>query len=310
MMVKRYAMTEDFKTREKYGFQPVSLGDVSYEFFSIFWIVGRPALCDRLGIDMTADDDPLFLNFQGKREKWISHYVIQFFKHTIGLKINTTTIRALVEMEAKRLCREGLLTEHDRESIANVSGHSYISTVRDYYLLEDRDADRRRSAILFERLRQSRFGASVTTALSTQSGVSPVIQSEAPILSMERLEHEEHNHLLLPTEVEASVNIVPTNVFEGTAIRWGANHPHVTVVGARSIPWSEAEKDYIGMIVEEEKAARDGVIPQNICAIIRRRAHEDVNAHAIFHGHHTLDSARIRSGYEAYTRREDKRMKM
>ena len=96
--------------------------------------------------------------------------------------------------------------------------------------------------------------------------------------------------------------------FEGAQIKWGSNHPHGDSNGYR-IPWSDAEKDYIGEVVEEMRRLR-GVIPVNICQIIKDRIFNDRQAHAIFHAHHSLDSARIRAGYEAYIKREEKRRQL
>jgi hypothetical protein len=279
----RRALTSNFKTGCKYGYQPISLNHVSYEYFCIYWLIARPAVCERLEIDMTAANDPLFLNFNGKREKLIGHHIIQFFKQKIGLSVNTTTIRALVEMEAKRLNRKGLLSEHEQEAIANVSGHSRSSTVRDYYLYQDREADSRDAAVLFQRLHEERNGGSPGALTQNSTSVSPA-----------RLQ----GHVSTPT-VEASANTTSTNVFEGSAIKWGANHPCGHLTGY-AIKWTDEERAYIGMVVQEEKARNDGTIPREICAIIKKRVHEDVDAHAIFHAHHTLDVTRIRNGYYGY----------
>jgi hypothetical protein len=271
-------LTSKFKTGHKYGYQPVSLDPISYEYFSIYWTIARPTICERLEIDMTADNDPLFLNFNGTKEKSIGNHITQFFKQKIGLYINTTTIRALVEIEAKRLNRLGLLSEQEQEAIANVSGHSLCSTVKDYYLYEDRVTDSRDATALFQRLKQERSGGSQGSLT-----VSPATQQ---------------NHLSIPI-VEASANTMSKNLFEGEEIKWGADHPHGDTTGSK-IQWSPAEKAYIGRVVEEERARNGGIVPREMSAIIKRKVHEDEDAHAIFHKHHTLDVTRIRNGVHAY----------
>jgi len=224
-------LTSHFKTGHKYGYQPVSLDDVSYEYFCIYWTIARPSVCKRLGINLSADNDPLFLTFNGKKEMLIGHYITQFFKQKIGLCITTTTIRALVEIEAKRLSRRGLLSAHEQEAVANVSGHSLTSTVRDYYLHEDRETDSRDAAVLFQRLQEERHGASPPSSL---------MQNDTP-LSPARIQNQSST----PTVVEASANAHSTNVFEGSAIKWGANHPEGHVKKAYTIKWSDEEKAYL-----------------------------------------------------------------
>lgn len=291
----RRAFNSKFKTGHKYGYQPVSLDDVSYEYFCLYWRIARPAICERLNVDISADNDPLFLNFSGNRDVLIGNYISAFFRQKLGLAITTTTIRSLVEMEAKRLNRRGVLSTHEQEAIANVSGHSLSSTVKDYYLLEDRESDSRDAAVLFQRLQEERHGVS-SRIVENDTSISPV---------------RVHSHSSTATLAEApasstamlvegsSANAQPHNVFAGSAIQWGANHPCSNKTGYQ-IEWTDEEKAYIGRIVEEEREMNNGIIPRLICAIIKERVHADVNAHAIFHPHHTVHVTRIRNGYYGY----------
>lgn len=292
LLERSYAMSKNFKTSAKYGYQPVSINGNSSELVEKYITVVRPTLCEFLGIKRTADDDPLFLNFKGDREKDISKLVTSFFKETLGLCINTTRLRAMVEMEARRLCRDGSITEHHREAIANVSGHSYISTVRDYYLYEQRNADRRDSAVLFEALQEERQLESPSLRRT----------QEVPVSSTRSVSDTSSSHNPEPSAQQGRIQ-----VFEGVPITWGSKHPHGNIPAAKTIPWSDEEKDYIGKVVKNVRENKDDEIPTNICSIIRKTILDDSEAHEIFHSHHILDTGRIRAGYQAYMKREIKK---
>jgi hypothetical protein len=190
-------------------------------------------------------------------------------------------LRALVEMEAERLLYDGLITSKQRNAVSNINGHCLTSTVKDFYLLEDREADRREVENFFDHFEDKREKPVLAVRTQEQS-VDPEIRTASRSTSNAR------------------------SLFEARSISWGKHHPHGSVKSSK-IPWSDAEKDYIGKIVEELKQER-GKIPTNVCAIIKDRVFIDSEAHLIFHEHHTLDSTRIRSGYESYIAREEKKL--
>ena len=49
--------------------------------------------------------------------------------------------RAMIEMKAEDMLNDGSITLGERKAIANTSGHCYTSTVKNYYLLQDRLRD-------------------------------------------------------------------------------------------------------------------------------------------------------------------------
>jgi hypothetical protein len=55
--------------------------------------------------------------------------------------------------------------------------------------------------------------------------------------------------------------------------------------------------------VQEIISRRGGESPRNICALLKEKIIGDSSCHRIFHSHHTLDSARLRWGYQAYQKR-------
>lgn len=86
-------------------------------------------------------------------------------------------------------------------------------------------------------------------------------------------------------------------------IVWGEQHPHRNNHSLTKIPWSSKELDYIGKAAKEI-IARRGETPRNLCALIKDKIIHDTTCHSIFHSHHTLDSARLRWGYQAFQKRQ------
>ena len=73
--------------------------------------------------------DPLWLNCKGEKETNISRLVIAFFRQNADLHITTTTLRALVEIQADQMHKKGTISLVEREAIANSNGHCLTSTV-------------------------------------------------------------------------------------------------------------------------------------------------------------------------------------
>ena len=73
--------------------------------------------------------DPLWLNCKGERETNISRQVIAFFRQYADLHITTTTLRALVEIQADQMHKTGAISLVEREAVANSNGHCLTTTV-------------------------------------------------------------------------------------------------------------------------------------------------------------------------------------
>ena len=73
--------------------------------------------------------DPLWLNYKGEKETNISRQVIAFFRQFADLHITTTTLRALVEIQADQMHKKGAISLVEREAVANSNGHCLTSTV-------------------------------------------------------------------------------------------------------------------------------------------------------------------------------------
>lgn len=109
--------------------QTVKLAGNSKELFKIYIDIARPAVVKKYSLTLDGDMDPLWLNSKGQKEKNISRLVIAFFRQYADLHITTTTLRALVEIQADQMHKRGEISLLEREAIANSNGHCLSSTV-------------------------------------------------------------------------------------------------------------------------------------------------------------------------------------
>ena len=81
-------------------------------------------------------------------------------------------------------------------------------------------------------------------------------------------------------------------------IEWGTAHPHRNMMGRSKVPWPNAEFRYIGKFCSG--TLRVDPAATNLMARCLRHIKRDPAACRLFHPHHTLDSARLRAGYERW----------
>jgi hypothetical protein len=80
-------------------------------------------------LDFNKDMDPLWLNCKGQKETNFSRIIVSFFRENADLHITTTTLRALVEIQAHHMHKSGTISLVEREAIANSNGHCLSTTV-------------------------------------------------------------------------------------------------------------------------------------------------------------------------------------
>jgi len=80
-------------------------------------------------LNLDGDMDPLWLNSKGQKETNISRLVVAFFRQNADLHITTTTLRALVEIQAHQMHKKGEISLLEREAVASSNGHCLSSTV-------------------------------------------------------------------------------------------------------------------------------------------------------------------------------------
>jgi hypothetical protein len=128
-LMKSFATSEEFKTSDHYGYQAVSMGNVSKEILSLYMKYFRP----RVVSSRPTPNDVLFLTFQGTPDRRLGRHVTAFFKLRLGIHITTTLIRVLVETTVEEKYRSGEITLDQREAMSVISGHS-SKIVKDHYL--------------------------------------------------------------------------------------------------------------------------------------------------------------------------------
>jgi hypothetical protein len=129
---RKFILSKVFKTQSKYGYQPVTAGELFLQIFSKYTRFIRPKILMR-------DLDFVFIELDGNQLD-LGRKLTVFFEGAIGLHITSTTIRSLVETEVADLRLENKITDTQRNSIMTLNGHSSQVT-QDYYVRHDREKD-------------------------------------------------------------------------------------------------------------------------------------------------------------------------
>ena len=132
LLENKYVMSSQFKTGLQYGLQPVIFSSSALELFRMYLGFIRPKCMEGPG-------DPLFITFSGTRLR-VGRFVTAFYKRVLGLNINTTRIRCIVETESAQLLLTGKINQEQRDSVLNQNGHSSITSQK-YYQKRSRTRD-------------------------------------------------------------------------------------------------------------------------------------------------------------------------
>jgi hypothetical protein len=143
---KGYALNNNFKTSDTFDYQPVMLSSLTRSLLNIYLKVLRPSVSPTNA--QPRPDDAMFLNFNGTAFTNISRLVASYFRVKAGLKITTTTLRAIVETECANRRARGEITDAERTSISVIVGHGN-KTAKDDYVRTDLDADVKRARLAF-----------------------------------------------------------------------------------------------------------------------------------------------------------------
>jgi hypothetical protein len=187
--------------------------------------------------------------------------ITKYYKRKLDLHITTTSIRSLVGTQSKDLVDSGLISEAERTSVDNVSGHDSL-TVDMYYLLGDRVKDVHNSRKMF-RVMKNKFGFVEDTCTDDNLGVI----GQWPEVA--RLEY----------------------------IDWGTSHPDYNNNKKRA-RWTFPELNYIQRWAERfigPEQSRRNVVAMLLKYITVGAGHRE--AQPIFHAIHVLDCTRLRHGY-------------
>ena len=127
------ALSNTFKTYDKYGYQPISLPKDMRHALQVYALL-------RASFHTTSD--VFFIDHEGHTfdSTKLGHLVTQYFKTTMSLHITTTMIRSLWEIMADKALKADVINSEQRSAILNINGHS-SQTTKDYYLRAAREQD-------------------------------------------------------------------------------------------------------------------------------------------------------------------------
>lgn len=135
MLLKQgHVHSQQFKTSGTYGYQPISVDSNAKICIELFLTHYRPA------VNPCGPEDFVFANWEGSGAVSITIEVKKFFQIHCHLNLGPNLIRSLVETVAETLQRTSKITQEERASVSNISGHS-SAVVKKHYLLMDRNHD-------------------------------------------------------------------------------------------------------------------------------------------------------------------------
>lgn len=297
-----YTTSTQFKTHNKYGYQPVTVEGTSHELLAHYVSVVRPQVRRHL---QESYEEPLWLTYTGEAELDVGRLVTSFFTRTCALTVTITAIRSLVETTMHKKYKEGKITDAQRTAVQNINGHS-SETTKAYYLLEDRADD-----VLCSRgVLAEDFDAAL---MDFAADITPEeLLDHLPALP--GLDHM-HSAVPLPLQLRAAAGVpegepparsptlIPRQYVRQQpappqAIDWGTRHPDYNNGSKDTAIWTHDEKIFLGRWCADYRAA----FPEARAVVAKCLQHIRTNpaAISIFHKHHTLNSARLRNGHRQY----------
>ena len=305
---KGYVFSSVFKTNARYGEQPVSFDHHIVQYLLKHYIqYFRPRT-------LFQPDDPLFIQFNGAQYD-IGRGVTRFFKKELRLDINTTLIRSFVETNMDRQLKSGNINALERGAVMNVNGHT-SQVVQDYYLHEDRVADRTHSSAAFQKwvAAEKRTRSIDYTPFHHDASIpaleplSIVNTDDEPLsddfttdnLLREDLSCEWVHDLEYADTVTAEDSFeqkfnLNNNTSGGVSIQYGELHPNKDA-NAKRIKWTQEEIKIVGHWCEDNLLKHpewSSIIVSRCLTFIKG----DYNARKYFHPNHVTDSTKLRHAY-------------
>ena len=93
-------LSEYFKTKRKFGFQPIILANISVKLFRFYWEKIRPMIQPE-----SSSNSPLWLTYEGVQCKSIGSKISSYFLNSLEINTSSTRLRALVETVTNTLHR-------------------------------------------------------------------------------------------------------------------------------------------------------------------------------------------------------------
>ena len=129
------AASRRFKTVTNYGYQILAFTGFGEQMVKAYLsirdiVVGRRV---ESGIPMPRSNKNFFLvTLSGHKPVRVGRRITDFFEKTLGIHIDTNTLRKVVECEMEEAFNQGRITQHERQAVMKASGHSE-ATVRKFY---------------------------------------------------------------------------------------------------------------------------------------------------------------------------------
>jgi hypothetical protein len=144
LLLEGVVLSTKFKTRAKFGYQPVTLPpDKTSTFLVTYYLQNvRPKM-------LQGSNDPFFINFNGTAKFNIAKGLQNYFAQSLSLKITSTRMRAIIETSFEELLENGAISSAQKLSIENTVGHDG-ATARDYYVKRSRFKDTKNSFDAFD----------------------------------------------------------------------------------------------------------------------------------------------------------------
>ena len=302
-----YALSKNFKTSVSHKYQAIINTVQTKPLLHLGHDWRLRAVWNKQQKDPEATiPEHLFLDFDGEViGDRVGEYVTRFFR-SHGLHMTTTALRSLMETTVDQFEKAGMITHEQRLAVSSINTHSSRIT-QDYYVRSDIDKDVHLARLAMSPLQspdesrdlastQGQFHASVGHFLPSSLGnFSSSIQSqfESPVGPF------------APSPV-CSQFPPPCRDLVMPVLGWGIKHPDYQKFSAKSgkpvtrAEWSPAELEYMGRWYHDFRHENPDL--QRMSSIFLSHLKKDKAAIAIFHTIHTLDSKRIRYGFDAAKR--------
>jgi hypothetical protein len=310
------ATSDRFKTVDKYGVQPIANVKEAVPFLQKVCEWRIRAVLNNFGVEIS---DHLLLAWSGKKalkDDNLSTKFTAFFRGT-NLHLTITALRTLHETRAAEMERKGIITPGQRAAITSINGHT-SEVAREYYLRENqidnvhqaREAERSIAEYEHEQRQLVEAGhspiaflpssdLSIAVSSAHSRPMSPIETRAASIpVVAEDLQRQTRSTSLQST---SRIAFEPTWATRDhfSPLGWGTLHPDLNRMTASGRPamrarWTDEEVEWINGWVRQHCT----VFTKNRVSLCLKDIQRDPAAIAIFHPNHTLDTCRLKEGFD------------
>lgn len=288
-------LSTKFKTRAKFGYQPVTLprDKESTVLMKAYVTLIRPKL-------LMGPDDPLFINYSGTSKFDVSKGVTNYFSQMLDLHLHTNRIRSIIETEMQDLLEEGSITPIQKHAIENVNGHD-SATTRDYYVKRKRRQDAQNSFDAFDIFDASIEQGNDQTEFPNDASQQVTSNAQNALPQYETALDDSYLRSLLDDLVYDIPNENKNEQGTSSGVV-GSKHPYFDPLGNQlRAPWTDEEIDFVGNWCIKNIQANPAW-EKTIVARCTKYIKSTPAVREIFHPLHISDSTRLRYGFEAFNK--------